>query len=229
MLAEAANACFYAGNPAEMLVVAERARAVLPANASVRARFMAAMAAGMARILGGDAAAGAEALHQATELAESSAGLREDLRVIPWLAVGPLFLREAGTERSLLEHGAAHRPARTAVGALPFMLNLIARDQATTDRWAIAEASYQEAIEPGPRERAADRADVRPGWPGLAARPPRTRARVPRSARPKRWSCPPNSGWGCTRSGRRPPWESSNSAWVTRRRRPATSSGSSSC
>ena len=30
MLAEAANACFYAGNPAEMLVVAERARAVLP-------------------------------------------------------------------------------------------------------------------------------------------------------------------------------------------------------
>ena len=36
--------------------------------------------------------------------------------------------------------------ARTALGALPFMLNLIARDQATTDRWAIAEASYQEAI-----------------------------------------------------------------------------------
>jgi DNA-binding CsgD family transcriptional regulator len=146
MLAEAANACFYAGNPAEMLVVAERARAVLPANASVRARFMAATAAGMARILGGDAAAGAEALHQATELAESSAGLREDLRVIPWLAVGPLFLREAGTERSLLEPVLRAARARTAVGALPFMLNLIARDQATTDRWAIAEASYQEAI-----------------------------------------------------------------------------------
>jgi DNA-binding CsgD family transcriptional regulator len=146
MLAEAANACFYAGNPAEMLVVAERARALLPAGASVRARFMAAMAAGMARVLGGDAAAGAEALHQATELAESSAGLREDLQVIPWLAVGPLFLREAGTERSLLEPVLRTARARTAVGALPFMLNLIARDQATTDRWAIAEASYQEAI-----------------------------------------------------------------------------------
>jgi DNA-binding CsgD family transcriptional regulator len=37
--------------------------------------------------------------------------------------------------------------ARTAVGALPFVLNLIARDQATTDRWAMAEASYQEAID----------------------------------------------------------------------------------
>jgi DNA-binding CsgD family transcriptional regulator len=147
MLAEAANACFYAGKPAEMLVVAERARAILPANASVGARFMAAMAAGMARVLGGDAAAGAEALHQATELAESSAELREDLRLMPWLAVGPLFLRETGTERSLLEPLLRTARARTAVGALPFMLNLIARDQATTDRWAIAEATYQEAID----------------------------------------------------------------------------------
>ena len=147
MLAEAANACFYAGNPAEMLVVAERARTALPAGASVRARFMAAMAIGMARILGGDAAAGAEALRQATGLAESSAGLREDLRLIPWLAVGPLFLREAGAGRSLLEPVLRTARARTAVGALPFVLNLIARDQATTDRWAIAEATYQEAID----------------------------------------------------------------------------------
>jgi DNA-binding CsgD family transcriptional regulator len=146
MLAEAASACFYAGNPGEMLAVAERALAALPGHASVRARFMADMAAGMARVLGGDAAAGAEALHHATELAESSAALREDLRLIPWLAVGPLFLREAGTERSLLEPVLRTARARTALGALPFMLNLIARDQATTDRWAIAEASYEEAI-----------------------------------------------------------------------------------
>ena len=65
---------------------------------------------------------------------------------MPWLAVGPLFLREAGTERSLLEPVLRTARARTAVGALPFMLNLVARDQATTDRWAIAEATYQEAI-----------------------------------------------------------------------------------
>ena len=60
--------------------------------------------------------------------------------------MGPLFLREAGTERSLLEPVLRTARARTAVGALPFILNLIARDQATTDRWAIAEATYQEAI-----------------------------------------------------------------------------------
>ncbi|MDX6338661.1 MAG: hypothetical protein QOG05_6001 [Streptosporangiaceae bacterium] len=147
MLAEAASACFYAGNPAEMLAVAERARAALPAHASVRARFLATMAIGMARMFGGDAAAGAEAVHEATGLAENSAELREDLRLISWLAVGPLFLREADAGRSLLEPVLRTARARAAVGALPFVLNLIARDQATTDRWAIAEASYQEAID----------------------------------------------------------------------------------
>ena len=147
MLAEAASACFYAGNPAEMLAVAERAHAALPGGASVRTRFMAAMAVGIARILGGDAAAGAESVHLATGLAESSPGLREDLRLIPWLALAPLILREADAGRSLLEPVLRTARARAAVGALPFILSLIARDQATTDRWAIAEATYQEAID----------------------------------------------------------------------------------
>ncbi len=147
MLAEAAYACFYAGNPAQMLSAAERALAVLPAGASVRARFLAQMAAGMARILGGDAAAGAEALREAVRLAESSAGLREDLQLIPWLTLGPLFLRESAAGRSLLDHALRTARARAAVGALPFVLNLIGRDQAGTDHWAAAAASYQEAID----------------------------------------------------------------------------------
>jgi DNA-binding CsgD family transcriptional regulator len=147
MLAEAAVACLYAGNPAQMLAVAERARAVLPAHPSPRARFLAQMSAGMAAILGGDAAAGAEAVHQAVALAESSAGLREDLQLLPWLALGPIFLRQTGAGRPLLEHALRTARARAAVGALPFVLNLIARDQAATDRWAAAGATYQEAIE----------------------------------------------------------------------------------
>ena len=146
MLADAASACFYAGNPAEMLVVAERARAVLPAGASPRASFLAGITAGMARILGGDAAAGAEDVHQAIKLAESSASLREDPQLLPWLATGPLFLRETGAGRSLVEDALRTARDRAAVGALPYVLNLIARDQAATDRWAVAEATYLEAI-----------------------------------------------------------------------------------
>ena len=147
MLAEGALACFVAGNPAEMQSVAERAQAALPADPSQRARFLASMTAGMARILGGDAAAGAEAVHEAVTLAESSADLREDLQLIPWLTLGPLFLRQSSAGRPLLEHALRIARARAAVGALPFVLNLIARDQAGTDRWAAAGATYQEAIE----------------------------------------------------------------------------------
>jgi DNA-binding CsgD family transcriptional regulator len=147
MLAEAANACFYAGNPAEMLVVAERARAMLPADASPRASFLAGITVGMARILGGDAAAGAEAVHEAIKLAEGTPSLREDLELMPWLAVGPLFLRETAAGRSLLEDALRAARDKAAVGALPYVLNLIARDQAATDRWAVAEATYLEAID----------------------------------------------------------------------------------
>jgi len=147
MLAEAAFACFLAGNPAELLSVAERAQAALAADAPLRARFLARMTAGMARILGGDAEVGAEAVREAVMLAENSADLREDLRLIPWLALGPLFLRQTGAGRLLLEHALGTARARSAVGALPFVLNLIARDQAGTDRWAAAGATYQEAIE----------------------------------------------------------------------------------
>jgi DNA-binding CsgD family transcriptional regulator len=72
--------------------------------------------------------------------------VRDDLRMLPWLAVAPLFLREASTGRSLLAHTLQTARARAAVGVLPFALDLIARDQATSDRWAVAEATYQEAI-----------------------------------------------------------------------------------
>lgn len=147
MLAEATIACFYAGDAAGMLAVAERAQAQLPADASIRARFLAASATGMARIFGGDAATGAAAIHEAISLAESSAELREDLRLQPWLAIGPVFLREADTGRALLDHALRTARERAAVGTLPFILNLIARDEATTDRWAVAEATYREAIE----------------------------------------------------------------------------------
>jgi len=147
MLAEAAFACFLAGNPAEMLRVAERARALLSDSAPARARFLAATAVGMARIIGGDAAAGAEALHEAVTLAENSAELGEDLRLMLWLTLGPLFLRQTGAGRWMLEHALRTARDRAAVGELPFVLTLIARDQAATDRWAVAGATYREAID----------------------------------------------------------------------------------
>jgi DNA-binding CsgD family transcriptional regulator len=147
MLSDAAIACFHAGNPTEMLAVASRASAVLPQRASVRTRFLAMTTLGMARILGGDAAAGADAIHEAITLVERAPELHDDLRLLPWLTLAPIFLRETGVGRSLIEHSLKIARERAAVGALPFVLGLLARDQATTDRWAVAESTYREAIE----------------------------------------------------------------------------------
>ena len=84
---------------------------------------------------------------EAIALAETPAELRDDLQLLPWLADRRRSsLREAETGRALLEHALDAARARAAIGALPFVLNLIARDQATTDRCAIAEATYREAI-----------------------------------------------------------------------------------
>ncbi len=166
MLAEAAGACFYAGKPAEMLAAAERAHAALSEHSSVRARFMAQTALGMARVLGGDAAAGAEAIQQAVGLASTSPELNEDLQMLPWLTIAPIFLRQTGAGRPLLAQALRTARARAAVGSLPFVLNLLARDQATTDRWAVAEATYLEAI--GLARESDQRTDLGFGLAGLA-------------------------------------------------------------
>ncbi|MFZ0043533.1 MAG: AAA family ATPase [Solirubrobacteraceae bacterium] len=146
MLAEAANACFYAGQPALMLEAARRARRALPEDPSIRSRFLAEVADGMARVLGDDAAAGAAAMRAAVALAERTPELRDDPGLASWLALPAIFLRETGEGRDLLDEALAATRARTALGVLPFILNLIARDQATTERWAVAEATYREAI-----------------------------------------------------------------------------------
>jgi ATP/maltotriose-dependent transcriptional regulator MalT len=147
MLSDAAMACFHAGNPTEMLAVASRAFAALPEQPSVRTRFLAMTTLGMARILGGDAASGADAIHEAITLVEGAPELHDDLRLLPWLTLAPIFLREADVGRSLIEHALKIARERAAVGALPPVLGLLARDQATTDRWAVAESTYREAIE----------------------------------------------------------------------------------
>jgi len=146
MLAEAVAAAFAAGKPAEMLWAAERAHAALTDDASVRSRFMAEIALGMALVLGGDAAAGAEALHQGVVLADSAPELKDDVPLLSWVTLGPLFLRKANVGRAALAEALHTARARAALGELPFVLLLLARDQATSDRWAVAEATYDEGI-----------------------------------------------------------------------------------
>jgi DNA-binding CsgD family transcriptional regulator len=138
----------------------------MPENASARTRFLATAALGMARVFGGDAAAGADAIQHAIDLAEAARELRDDLELLPWLAQAPIFLRETGSGRGLLGHSLEVARAQSALGVLPFVLNLIAVDHATTDRWAVADATYREAI--GLARETGQRTDLVFGLSGLA-------------------------------------------------------------
>lgn len=147
MLAEAVGACFLAGNPAGMIDAAARAAAMLPQRPSPRTAFLATIASGMADVVGGDAAQGTRQLRSAVAQIYAEPRLRDDLHLLPWLAIGPIFLRERNEAHELIDGALATARARAAVGVLPYILNLIARDQATTDQWPVAESTYREAIE----------------------------------------------------------------------------------
>ncbi|MDE3133896.1 MAG: helix-turn-helix transcriptional regulator, partial [Acidobacteriota bacterium] len=147
MLADATLACFMACETSELTANARRAEAILPAGASPAARIRAATIVGTERVLVGDAAAGARVLREAVAIADQAPGLLEDAALLPWLAWGPMFLRdESQAGRARLARVLSSARERAAIGALPLMLGLAARDQATTDRWRLSEATYREAI-----------------------------------------------------------------------------------
>ena len=146
MLAESVHGAFYAGDTAAMVAGAERAAAIARTVASPRATFFASMAGAMAWVIHGDGERGAEQARLAISILERSDELRGDPGLIAWCALGTMFLREAEAGRVLVDRAAEQARTVGAVGMLPIILQHLARDQATTDRWAAAEANLDEAI-----------------------------------------------------------------------------------
>ena len=146
MLAEAANGCFYAGRADEMLRTAERAAALLGATTGEEAAFLGRMAHGMALVFGGEGDKGAALIREAVELVEASPHLRRNPRLLTWTAMGPIWLRETGEARALVDEAVETARQQAAIGVLPFLLNHTARDQAASDRWTAGQAGYHEAI-----------------------------------------------------------------------------------
>ncbi len=145
LLADATLACFIAGDAEALTATAASVEAILPPAPSAATRLLADTIRGVSLILGGDAASGAQALHEAVAIADVDAEPANEPALLPWIALGPLFLRESETGRGRLESALRSVRERGAIGTLPLALTLIARDQATTDRWRLAEASYREA------------------------------------------------------------------------------------
>jgi len=149
MFAEAVHGCFYAGETAAMMSAARQAVELASGHCSRRSTFFATMAHGMALVADGQGEAGATAARAAVEILERSDELRDDPRLLVWATIGPMWLREAKAGRGLIDRAFDEARSQGAVGVLPFLLQALARDQATTDQWAAAEASYDEAIRLG--------------------------------------------------------------------------------
>jgi len=149
IFAEAAYGCFYAGDTAALLAAAASAAELVGPRSSPRAVFFAAMAQAVAQVIAGDGDAGSREARRAISILEESDELAGDARLLAWAAVGPLWLREAGAGQGLIDRAVGQARREGAVGALPALLHHVARDQATSDRWADAEATYGEAIRLG--------------------------------------------------------------------------------
>jgi DNA-binding CsgD family transcriptional regulator len=146
ILAEAGDACFFAGEPLEMGAAARRARELLGEDASLRGRFLTDITEGMGLVLGGRSREGIEMIRSGMELAEASDQLIADPQLLPWLVMGPLWIREAARGQSVIEAAIDGARERAAVGMLPWLLDRVARSHAATDSWSLAAIEYDEAV-----------------------------------------------------------------------------------
>jgi DNA-binding CsgD family transcriptional regulator len=146
LLADAVDAGFYAGDVAAMLNSARGMTALLRPDSSTRSRFLSAAATGMALVFTRDARMGIESVRTAMTLLEQDESLRHDTGLLPWIVIVPLFLRESGWARSLVDEAIDTARARAALGILPWLLNRVARDRAAADQWSRATVEYDEAV-----------------------------------------------------------------------------------
>jgi DNA-binding CsgD family transcriptional regulator len=147
MLAEAANAAFYAGDAATMKMAEERIAAIDLEHLSERTQFFGTLARGMALAFSGNPHTGSDLLRRAVAMAERSEGAADDPTWLTWAAMGPLWLRESETGRSLIHQATELARSRVAIGLLPYLLCHVAIDHASTQRWPEAEAAFYEVIQ----------------------------------------------------------------------------------
>jgi DNA-binding CsgD family transcriptional regulator len=143
LLVDAVGACFRLCDTTAGLEVARDLDRLLPAVDRPGPRIIGMLASGVAKILAGDG--GTDQIREAIALAPTDE-LDRDRRRQVWMVLAALFLRETGAGRALLQQAMLERREEVALGTLPGLLFVLARDDATTDRWVDAAAAYDEGI-----------------------------------------------------------------------------------
>lgn len=146
LLAEAVSAAFFQADAAAAVAAGDKADHLLVRHPDDASAALAMLASGMARVLAG--LPGSDRIRSAMAQLDAATTGAEDPGSVPpaWLMAGPLWLRESGTGRAMVRRVLDGARTRAAVGTLPLLLFMIARDAATTDHWVSAEAHYGEAI-----------------------------------------------------------------------------------
>lgn len=144
LLADLINTCFLLGDTADALAAARQLEHLLASTQSRYAAVRGRMTVGIAHVIAGTG--GVDHIRSAVEELESGPWWSDDLRRPGWMVLGTLFLRESVTGRKLVDRVVQHQRDRCALGALPGLLFLIARDDAGTDRWEAALSGYQESV-----------------------------------------------------------------------------------
>ncbi|HZX06718.1 helix-turn-helix transcriptional regulator [Kribbella sp.] len=143
LLADAVGACFRLCDTAAGLEAAQQLDRLIPTVDRLGPRIVGILASGVAKVLAGSGG-GTDQLRAAIAMAPSR--LVRDRRLQLWMVLAALFLRETGIGRTIMQQAMVERREQVALGTLPGLLFVLARDDATTDRWADAEASYDEGI-----------------------------------------------------------------------------------
>ncbi|MGW6280597.1 helix-turn-helix transcriptional regulator [Kribbella sp. NPDC055071] len=143
LLVDAVGACFRLCDATGGLDVAHDIDRLLPTVERAGPRIIGMLASGVAKILAGQG--GTSQIRAAVALAPSNE-LDRDRRRQVWMVIAALFLRESTDGRALLQQAMVERREQLALATLPGLLFVLARDDATTDRWADAVTSYDEGI-----------------------------------------------------------------------------------
>lgn len=143
LFADAVYASFFLGDTALAVGMGAELDLLLPRTRRPGTRAAGLMARGVTGVMTGSG--GTDRLRRAVRLL-AAGDVSNDRRLVLWAVMGPLFLRESGTGRSLIEDALKASRDRGSIGVLPSLLFLLARDQATTQRWTDAATAYDEAI-----------------------------------------------------------------------------------
>lgn len=144
LLADTVDCCFYLCDAESAVDAAVRIDELLDGGAGARAHVLGGLAAGIAHVLAGTG--GVDRIRHAVELLAEHPDLLDDPLRRAWPVRGALWLRESELGRLMVQRAVDELRDRAAVGALPYLLFHLARDDATTDAWARGESTYAEAI-----------------------------------------------------------------------------------